>query len=223
VKFVEYPDQDLMMLDLADTLTAELGSALRQSESVSFSVPGGTTPGPVFDVLAEQDLAWDRITVFLNDERWVPEDHPRSNAALIRKKLLRSKASAANFIPFFKPDGAPEDVLDEIGDQLRPHLPISVLLLGMGADMHTASLFPGADRLEAALRDDAPIVMALRAEGAGEPRVSLSAPVLKGALATHLVLTGEEKRTALMRARDLPVLQAPVRAVLGQATVHWAP
>jgi 6-phosphogluconolactonase len=101
-------------------------------------------------------------------------------------------------------------------------LPISVLLLGMGADMHTASLFPGADLLTQALAADAPPLMALRAEAAGEPRVTLTAPVLQAAETIHILITGAEKRVAIERARDLPPEQAPIRAVLDHATIHWA-
>jgi 6-phosphogluconolactonase len=222
MELVEYPDRDLLMLGLADTLSAELAEALRRHERVSFSVPGGTTPGPVFDVLSEQALDWDRVSVVLNDERWVPEDSPRSNTGLLKKRLLVSKASAATLIPLYVEAPTPEDKIDELSEGLAGHLPLSVLLLGMGADMHTASLFPGADNLEAALADDAPPLMAMRADGAGEPRITLTAPVLKGAMNLHILITGAEKRAALERATQLPVEEAPVRVVLGQATVHWA-
>jgi 6-phosphogluconolactonase len=219
---IEYPDRELMMLDLADRLTSELGEALRHHDSVSFSVPGGTTPGPIFDVLSEQSLDWERVSIILNDERWVPESSPRSNTALLKKRLLVSKASAAKFIPLHAPTAQPEDAIDLLCEGVVPHLPLSVLLLGMGADMHTASLFPGADNLDAALDDRAPPLMAMRAAGAGEPRITLTAPVLKGAMACHIVITGAEKRAAIERAAHLPVLEAPVRCVLGQATIHWA-
>jgi len=222
MRLVEYPDRDLLMLGLADRLAGDLAEALRHHDRASFSVPGGTTPGPVFDVLSEQILDWDRVSVVLNDERWVTEDSPRSNTALIRKRLLVSRASAAILIPLRADAETPEAALDDLTAALRPALPLSVLLLGMGADMHTASLFPGADNLEAALASDAPPLMAMRAEAAGEPRVTLTAPVLAGALSIHILITGAEKRAALERAAHLPVLQAPVRCVLGQATVHWA-
>lgn len=222
MEFVEYPDRELMMLDLADTLTGELAEALRGNDRVTFSVPGGTTPGPIFDVLSEQALEWNRIFVVLNDERWVDEDSPRSNTALLKQKLLVSKASDANLIPLFKSGMGAEDAMAELSEGLEGHLPISVLLLGMGADMHTASLFPGADNLHAALAADAPLLMPMRAEGAGEPRITLTAPVLNGAMSKHIVITGTEKREALERARLLPSEQAPIRAVLQGATVHWA-
>jgi 6-phosphogluconolactonase len=218
----EYPDRDLLMLRLADVLASELAAALRVNETATLSVPGGTTPGPVFDVLCAQKLDWARVAVVLNDERWVPEDSPRSNTQLLRKRLLISEASAAKFIPLHAPVPTPEEALDDLAAGLEPYLPLSVLLLGMGADMHTASLFPGADNLAAALDDRAPPLMAMRAEGAGEPRVTLTAPVLKGAMNIHVLITGAEKRAALERAMTLDVMKAPVRAILGQATVHWA-
>jgi len=219
----EYPDRDLMMLDLADTLAGRLADLLRRTDRVSFCVPGGTTPGPVFDVLCEQALDWDRVTVFLSDERWVPEDDPRSNTGLIRARLLTGKAAAARFVPLYAPKASPEAALEDLTMALEPHLPISLLLLGMGADMHTASLFPGADKLNIALSDGAPILLPMRGGGAPEPRVTLTAPVLAGALETHIVITGAEKRAAIDRAATLPVAEAPVRAVLSGATVHWAP
>ena len=220
--FVEYPDRELMMLALAGKITSELGAALRSNERASLCVPGGTTPGPIFDVLAEQDLDWDRVAVFLNDERWVPESSPRSNTALLRARLLTGKAAAANLVPLYAEADRPEDALETLSEGLAPHLPISVLLLGMGADMHTASLFPGADLLDEALSDDAPILLPMRADGAGEPRITLSAPALKGAMSTHIVITGTQKREALERATQLSPQEAPVRAVLSNAVVHWA-
>jgi 6-phosphogluconolactonase len=222
MKFVEYPDRDLLMMDLADQLASELTSSLLTHDSATFCVPGGTTPGPVFDVLSAVDLDWQRIAVVLNDERWVPEDSPRSNTRLLRERLLVGMAAAATLVPLYAPTPTPEEALDALAEGLEPHLPISVLLLGMGVDMHTASLFPGADRLQEALDPNAPPLMAIRAPGAGEPRVTLTAPVLQGAMSTHVLIIGPEKREALQRARHLSPSEAPVRAVLANATVHWA-
>ncbi|GHC32901.1 6-phosphogluconolactonase [Gemmobacter nanjingensis] len=222
MNFVEYPDRELMMLALADKLAGELADFLRREDRASFCVPGGTTPGPIFDTLSGVDLDWDKVSVFLNDERWVPEDSPRSNTRLLRERLLRGKALRANLVPLYQPAPQPEDVLADLEAQLAPHLPISVLLLGMGADMHTASLFPGADRLAEALASDAPVLLPMRAEAAGEPRITLTAPVLAGAMHIHILITGAEKRAAVERAAGMDPLEAPVAAVLKNATVHWA-
>jgi len=217
-----YPDRELMMLSLADRIAGELGDFLRREGRASLCVPGGTTPGPIFDTLAGVDLDWAKVAVFLNDERWVPEDSPRSNTRLLRERLLTGRAAAAQLVPLYAPADRPEDRLEALIAGLAPHLPISVLLLGMGADMHTASLFPGADRLDEALSDAAPSLMALRADAAGEPRITLTAPVLKAAMNIHILITGAEKRAAIERAAHLPATDAPVCAVLSHATIHWA-
>lgn len=222
MKFIEYPDRDALMLDLADVLASELRSALAQNDRASLCVPGGTTPGPVFDTLSAVHLDWDRVDVLLNDERWVPESSDRSNTALLKRRLLVGQAAGANLIPLYADAPLPEDKLADLSDAVEAICPISVLLLGMGADMHTASLFPGADQLTQALASDAPTLLAMRAPGAPEPRITLSARVLKGAMSIHILITGDEKREALEKARHLPASEAPVAAVLSNATVHWA-
>jgi 6-phosphogluconolactonase len=222
MKFVEYPDREMMMINLAHQLAGELNNTLMAHERATFAVPGGTTPGPVFDALSGADLHWDRISVLLTDERWVPEDHGRSNTRLVRKRLLTSRAAMAELVPLYADTETPEEVIDQLAEGVRKVLPISVLLLGMGGDAHIASLFPGADNLEAALASDAPPLMAMRAEGAGEPRITLTAPVLQSAMSTHIVITGPEKRATLERAKTADPKDAPVRAVWSEATVHWA-
>ncbi|WP_444460275.1 6-phosphogluconolactonase [Rhodobacter capsulatus] len=223
MNLIEYPDRELMMLALADKVASQLRRALEVEERVTLCVPGGTTPGPVFDILSGLDLDWARVWVMLNDERWVDETSPRSNTALLRNRLLRGAAALAHLVPLYAPAETPEERLEELSQGVRSALPLTVLMLGMGADMHTASLFPGADRLAEALAPDAPPLMALRADGAGEPRITLTAPVLRAAMHCHLLITGAEKRAAVERAASLPETEAPVRIVLSNATIHWAP
>lgn len=222
MKLETYPDREFLMLGLANTIAGQLADFLRREGKATLSVPGGTTPGPIFDTLSGVDLDWANVAVVLNDERWVPESSERSNTRLLRERLLRGRATQARLLPLYAPADEPEEMLAALEDGLRPYLPISVLLLGMGADMHTASLFPGADRLEEALSPNAPILLPMRAEAAGEPRVTLTARVLREAFNIHLLITGAEKRAALERAMTLTPMEAPVRAVLDNATVHWA-
>jgi 6-phosphogluconolactonase len=223
VKFVEYPDREALFMDLAALLAEELTAALQHEARVTFAVPGGTTPGPVFDALTEVDLDWARVDVLPTDERWVPESSERSNMRLVRARLLAGRAAKARLLPLYAQTAQPEQAVDALAATIAPALPIDVLLLGMGVDMHIASLFPGADRLADALDPNAPILMPMRAPGAPEPRVTLTAPVLRGAMTTHLLITGPEKRAALDQAvrLDMPAV-APVAAVLHNATVHWA-
>ena len=89
--------------------------------------------------------------------------------------------------------------------------------------MHTASIFPRMPGIEAALAHDAPALLPVRIEGEPEPRITLAAHVLRGAMHLHVVITGDDKREALERARSLDAAEAPIAALLDDATVHWAP
>ena len=221
MELITYADSELMMIEVASRLAGELRQALQSAETASLAVPGGTTPGPIFDSLCAADLDWDRVAILLTDERWVPVDSPRSNTRLLRQRLLVNNAAAARYLPLYAPAETPEEGIPQLAETISQVLPLTTCLLGMGADMHTASIFPGADRLEEALTGDA-ILVPMRAPGAPEPRVTLSAPVLAGAISRHIVITGPEKREALERARTLTPEEAPVAAVLKGAVVHWA-
>ncbi|UWQ80922.1 6-phosphogluconolactonase [Leisingera sp. S132] len=223
MKFNEYPDLDMLAIEVANRIAGDLKTHLLHHDSASFAVAGGTTPGLIFDDLCAADIEWDRVHVMATDERWVPQEHARSNAAMIRKRLLQNRAASAQFLAFHVPEREPEDVLAELESQIVPELPLSVLLLGMGEDMHTASLFPGAAGIEAALATDAPPLAVMRPDSQPEARISLTARVLDEAIAKHLVIFGDAKRKALERAMSLPPEDAPIQAVLSEASVHWAP
>jgi 6-phosphogluconolactonase len=222
MNFIEYPDRDMLAIDLANVLAGEIESCLLTHDQASFVVPGGTTPGLIFDVLCAANLDWSRVHVMPSDERWVSPDDPRSNARLIRERLLTDRAAKAKLVPLYAEADEPEQVLEAIATTLQPELPISVLLLGMGADMHTASLFPGVDGLKAALDPQAGTLGIMRPQSVPEARVTLTAQVLDGAMSKHLVIFGNDKRAALDMATSLPPEQAPVNAVLSGMTVHWA-
>jgi 6-phosphogluconolactonase len=219
--FIEYADAEMMTMNLANRLAGELRQALATGGRASLAVPGGTTPGPIFDVLSAVELDWARVDVVLTDERWVPETSERSNTRLLRQRLLRDKAAAARLVPLYAAAETPEERLAELSEGVAAMLPLSCVLMGMGADMHVASIFPGADRLHEALHGDA-VLVPMRAPGAAEPRVTLSARVLHGAMRRHLVITGAAKRAAIEAAERMTPEEAPVAAVLKGATVHWA-
>lgn len=221
MELIEYADAEMMMIDIANSLAGELRQQLAANDLVSLAVPGGTTPGQIFDVLCAADLDWARVRVLLTDERWVPETSARSNTRLVRERLLTDRAAAAALVPLYADADTPEEKLAELEAGLADLLPLSVVLLGIGADMHTASIFPGADRLDEALHGTA-LLVPMRAPGAPEPRVTLSAHVLRDAMRRHIVITGQEKRDALEKARHLTPEEAPVAAILKDTVVHWA-
>ncbi|RED17940.1 6-phosphogluconolactonase [Pontivivens insulae] len=221
---IRYDDRAALMTNLAEVVAGELRTALHQQAHATLAVPGGTTPGPFLTALSDADLDWSRVRVMLTDERFVPESSDRSNTRLLRGTLLQNRAAAATLVPFYREADAPEDVLDALGQSIGAALPLDVCVLGMGADMHTASIFPGADRLAEALSPDAPPLLPMRAPGAPEPRLTLTAPVLAAARHIHVLIQGQDKADALAQAQaedDRAV--APIRVALDAgATVHWA-
>jgi len=223
MRLVEYADREMMMIDLANQLAGEINGHVLGSGAATLAVPGGTTPGPVFDNLCAADLHWAQVSVMLTDERWVPATSDRSNTRLLRERLLVGRAAEATLVPLHADAPTPEDALADLTAAVAAVLPISVLVLGMGDDMHTASLFPSAEELSAALDPHAPPILPVRPSDQPEARVTLTAPVLKAAISTHILITGAAKRAALDKARSLgdPV-RAPILTVLGDATVHWA-
>lgn len=221
MKLMEYPDREMLAMQLAHVLASELRKCLLVHPFASFAVPGGTSPGPIFDMICATDLEWDRVHVMLTDERWVDEGDAQSNTRLIKERLLVDKAAAATFLPFYRAGQTAENGAAMAADSLAAEMPISLVLLGMGDDMHTASLFPAADGLAAALAPDAPLLCAVHPEGQ-TARVTLPAHALQGAMSKHLLIYGDAKRVALERALHLPPEQAPIATVLNDLVVHWA-
>ncbi len=224
--FLKYEDRASLMASLADLVASELSAALAKKGRASLAVPGGTTPGPFFEVLRQKSLDWLSVTILPTDERFVPENSERSNARLIADTLLRDKAGKARFLSLYRNGEAPETHLEEITREVAELLPLDVCLLGMGEDRHTASLFPDADVLDQALSAEAPPVLPIRAPGAGEPRLTLTASVFQGAHHVHLLILGPAKKTALdLALKPGPAEEAPVRSILkdGSSTqIHYA-
>ena len=200
--------------------------AIAARGSALLAVSGGRTPLKFFRALAQQPLAWDQVTVTLVDERWVPAAHERSNAGLVLANLLHGDAAAAKFVQLYE-SGAPDPeagiaaVSARIG---RLALPFDAVVLGMGDDGHTASFFPQGDHLAAALdpRGTA-LALPMRAPAAGEPRITLTLPVLVDAHALYLHIEGTRKREVLDDAvtnASLPI-HAVLRETRAPVQIYW--
>ena len=217
----EFADPAALAQALASSVADDLRTALQERQVASLALSGGNTPKAFMRALSAQSLDWSRVTVTLVDERWVPEDNARSNAALLRENLLQGPAAAARFLPLHRDTATPEEALDALERDLAAlPSPFDAVVLGMGNDGHTASFFPGGDRLADALDPDSTLrVLPMRAPGAGEPRITLTLPTLLAARHLYLHIEGEEKRAVLAQALGETDAGAgyPIRAVLRHA------
>ncbi len=225
--FLQYPDRETLMENIAEDVADQLSAAIDARGAATLAVPGGTTPAPFLELLSKADLDWSKVRVMLTDERFVPETSDRSNTRLLRETLLQNNAAAAQLVPFYKAADTPEEVLDDLSGAISAALPLDVCVLGMGADMHTASLFPEADCLAEGLDlDGTAVLLPMRAPNAPEPRLTLTAPVLRAARNIHILITGPDKKAAFEAAMvDGPTTEAPIRVILDaptQVDVHYA-
>jgi 6-phosphogluconolactonase len=215
---------------LADKVATTLAESIASRGSATLAVSGGSTPKAFFEALSKKPLDWSNVSVTLVDERFVPADNPRSNHLLVATHLLQNEASEAEFIPLYQPEETIEaaaavatDAVSEIGT------PLDVVILGMGADGHTASFFPGGDNLEDALDLELPPrVLTMEAAGAGEPRLTLSFSSVADAGLLVVHIEGAEKKAVLEKAlKGQDEAEMPIRAVLERAEtdveIYWAP
>lgn len=191
---------------------------------------GGTTPGPVYEALARAPLEWSRIDVALVDERWLQPGDPDSNAYLVRNTLLRERAADARFETLTRTGRSIDEAV--AAANLHASQAADAVVLGMGDDGHTASLFPGMRGLAQALASPNPYVAvdATGCPGAGPwpRRISLTPAGLAPARMRLLLIRGEAKRERFERAMEgNDPLELPVRMAFttpgALLRVHWCP
>jgi 6-phosphogluconolactonase len=227
MQFTAFEDSDVLAKWLADHVAVALAKAIEKKGKASLVVSGGSTPGKFFKALANKEIEWENVSVCLADERCVPRSSNRSNTRMITLELLQNRAAKAHLVPLYDDEGGIEK-LSELEAEIRSLLPFDVVILGMGNDGHTASLFPGADNLGAATQKDSKrVLLAMNAPGAEEPRVTLSCSALTSAENIILHIEGDKKRETLDLAREAgDPAKMPIRYVLERRAdlrVIWAP
>lgn len=225
-----FPDAHGLAQTLAAEIQVDLQEAVDMRGVASLAVSGGRTPVALFEQLASETLSWDKVWVTLVDERWVDAQDSASNEHLLRTHLLHNKASAAHFIGLKNSGASPQEGADWAWRALaRLSRPIDVVLLGMGNDGHTASLFPGTPQLHAALdMNAAAACVATVAPVAPTQRLSFNVAALLDARRIILHIQGADKWAVYQQAlAEGPEAALPIRAVLRQqrvpVDVFWSP
>ena len=203
-----YADPPALIAGATEFIATLAAEAIAGRGRFTIALSGGNTPKPVYERLALAPLDWARVYVAFGDERCVPPDDPRSNYQTSRVALLdRVPIPAANVLRM-RGEDPPEEAAARYADDLRKVLGengrLDLVLLGLGDNGHTASLFPGL----AAVAETTRTVVACYVEVVGMWRVTLTPPPINAARRVAFLATGEGKADVLHI-----VLQGPRKPV----------
>lgn len=223
-----YADLPALNQALAEAIATILKNAIQERGSAYIALSGGKTPLPMLHILSQFPLAWNKVTITLVDERWVDEKNTDSNAALLKQSLFQNQAKEATFIPLKNAAATPhkgqidcEQALSVLSSQL------DLIVLGMGEDGHTASLFPKAPELISAMTTLTRCA-AINPQTAPHLRMTLSASYLAQSRHVFLHITGVRKKALLndWLKIDAPEPHAIIRQVLDlipiEKTLFWS-
>lgn len=205
-----------------------LGKAVEQNGKATLAVSGGSTPKPLFETLSKIPFEWDKVFICLVDERCVNSSHNDSNTRLVHQHLLSNEAKRAKFVDITTADDDAinaehyaSDQLDKMADKF------DLIILGMGEDGHTASLFPCSEQIAAGLDLSRELsAIATQPTTAPHQRISMSLAKIVNAKHVFLHLVGGKKRAVLEDALlNYTAIEKPIKAVIENTNVDlmWAP
>ncbi|AWL12140.1 6-phosphogluconolactonase [Saliniradius amylolyticus] len=223
-----YESAEQLNQQFASRIAGLLEQGIAETGRASLVVSGGRTPQGMFKQLSEMDIDWSKVVITLADERWVPLSDDASNEKMVREHLLVNKASQASFVGL---KNSAEQATDGVAQCNQAFdsipTPFDVLILGMGEDGHTASLFPCSEQLSQGLDlSNQSHYIAVQPTTAPNWRMSLTLRALLDSKNTFVHLVGDSKRQVFEQAlAGDDETEMPIRAVLKQSDVElvWAP
>lgn len=226
IDWQEFAGPETLATELSTVVADLLVKGIVDHQSATLVVSGGSTPLPFFKALSLKDVPWANINITLADERFVPVTHPDSNERLVRQKLLINRAAAARFVSLYQEGKSAAQVAVIAAEEINKlHQPLDVLVLGMGNDGHTASLFPGSPLLAHALQPECEdACLQMQPQQASHDRITMTYPVLAACRKIILHIFGEEKLETLEQAlSSTDELAMPIRAFLKQPmSIYWS-
>jgi 6-phosphogluconolactonase len=230
IEWWDYDDAEEMAAAVAGDIAFVIESAIDARGAAVIALSGGKTPIPIYAKLAEAKIDWKRVTIIPTDDRIVPLGDPLSNVTMIAKTFL---PKGARVMPIVSDKAADYKAVGRSADALMQdlHWPLDLCLLGVGADGHTASIFPGPDFDEAIAgpkeRRGLGVMPDPLPKDAPVPRVTLSRAAIVSAKALLIAVTGAEKRKVIEAAiKQGPSSAYPIGRVLADAElpvdIHWS-
>lgn len=223
----EFQTRGQLDQDLAQYVSELLIDAIAIRGEATLVVSGGTTPLGFFELLSKQVLDWKRVLVTLADERWLSGNHQESNTRLVKEHLLVNQAASAKFYSLKTDDPDPQDAVRKLQDSFPVAGEIDVLILGMGNDGHTASLFSDSESfIEGLNLKSEQSFIGIRPTRAPHKRISMTLPRLLNSRQIIVHITGAEKRTVFEKACvEFNSLLLPISVLLHQASnpiaLYW--
>jgi 6-phosphogluconolactonase len=224
-----FDTREQLDISLADKVSEILQQAILRNGKASIAVSGGSTPNGFFKVLSNKDIDWKNVTITLVDERWVDIHSKDSNTRLVHENLLQNKASAAKFFHLKQGEQLCDETLADLNvAAANTILPLDVLILGMGEDGHTASLFPCSAQIKQGLDiNNENALMKVEPTTAPHQRITFSFASLSKSKNTFLHLCGDSKKQVLDKALNGDdIFEMPIRKFLHtdniNTQVYWA-
>lgn len=223
----EFENTSAQDAELVSKVVDLLSMAIEQHGSASLVVSGGRTPKGFFHLLSQEFLDWSKVTVTLADERWVDADHKDSNEKLVQENLLINEACVARFVALKNSATSAQAGETSIDQDLSAIGRFTLVILGMGDDGHTASLFPGSEALNIGLdMESGRQCLAVQPLDAPHERMSMTLPRLLDSEQIIVHISGENKGKVLAMADGGDDrFELPIRAVLQQTitpvSVYW--
>ncbi len=191
--FYNFKEKETLLNALSKKIGEKLNEAILEKGYASLVVSGGNTPKPLFKKLSNLKLEWEKVTITLTDERWTDIKSQDSNENMVRENLLQNEAKNAKFIGLKTSHKNAFEAQKTLAQKISTiSKPFDLILLGMGEDAHTASLFPDAKELKSALYDDISL-KAITPPNAPFERITLTLKTLLDAKSIILYIEGDKK------------------------------
>ena len=227
VGFYSTNSSESLVADLSQNIAEIINEAIQKNGRASMAVSGGSTPKPLFEELSLLDLDWPKVDLTLVDDRWVDADHKDSNELLVKTHFIKNYAERVNFVPLKNDEGTAKKGLSLAEEALKNFImPFDIVILGMGADGHTASLFPCSDELGKGMDlNTGHTLISTNPKTAPYERISLTAKSIMDAKKIFLHLNGSSKLNTLEEAMNLSdSSKMPIYAFLNHGLdIFWSP